>query len=223
MAYSESSQELELYRVKPGDCLSRIAHQRGFPWRRLWDLPENKPLRDRRKNPDILHPGDLVAIPTKRAKGQQTPSAQSHRFLRHAAKAYLRLRFLEMNEPRAGDRIQLCVDGHWMNEPRQLDSDGVLTAEIPAGATKARILFDGDPHPIAIDLGALDPITEISGVQGRLRNLGFDPGPPTSRLHPPLAAALRRFRAACGIGDDDARSDGIGEQTRRKLVEMHGR
>lgn len=44
--------------VKQGECLSSIAAQYRFAWEQLWNLPQNRELRLKRKNPNILFPGD---------------------------------------------------------------------------------------------------------------------------------------------------------------------
>src|SRR5690606_17426642 len=52
------------HRVAQGECLSTIAHRFGLEsWKVLWDHPENAPLRERRKSPHVLLPGDVVAVP----------------------------------------------------------------------------------------------------------------------------------------------------------------
>lgn len=54
------------YIIKRGDNLSRIAKQYGLKgWKKLWDDPKNEPLRNKRKNPNVIHPGDEVMVPGK--------------------------------------------------------------------------------------------------------------------------------------------------------------
>ncbi len=54
------------YIVKRGDNLSRIARAHGLKgWKKLWDDPKNEPLRKKRKDPNILRPGDIVMVPGK--------------------------------------------------------------------------------------------------------------------------------------------------------------
>jgi hypothetical protein len=36
------------YRVQQGDCMQSIAATRGFLWETLWNLPENKQLKETR-------------------------------------------------------------------------------------------------------------------------------------------------------------------------------
>ena len=54
--------------------------------------------------------------------------------------------------------------------------------------------------PVHIGSGEeIDPITEVSGVQGRLNNIGFDCGKVTGRMNEPTAAAIREFQREYGL------------------------
>jgi hypothetical protein len=54
--------------VKPGDSLTRIAAQRGYPdWRVIWNAPSNTTLRRARPGPNRLFPGDVVMLPPRPA------------------------------------------------------------------------------------------------------------------------------------------------------------
>lgn len=50
--------------VQRGDSLSRIARRYGLKsWKALWEAPQNEPIRKKRKNPNVIHPGDDVYVP----------------------------------------------------------------------------------------------------------------------------------------------------------------
>jgi N-acetylmuramoyl-L-alanine amidase len=36
------------YKVKPGDCVSSIAHRNGLFWETVWNHPENQSLKSER-------------------------------------------------------------------------------------------------------------------------------------------------------------------------------
>ncbi|MGB9698788.1 MAG: LysM peptidoglycan-binding domain-containing protein [Thermodesulfobacteriota bacterium] len=51
------------YTVKQGDCLSSIGEKYGIFWEKIWNQPKNDKLKEKRKNPNILYPGDVIFIP----------------------------------------------------------------------------------------------------------------------------------------------------------------
>ena len=203
------------YVVRPGDCLSSIAARFGFRWQTLWELSENAALRRIRKDPNILLPGDKLTIPDLRKKELERPTDQRHRFVVKNLRVKCVMRFKEDGESRAGERYSLCVDGNW--QEGTLDGDGTLTAWIPPEAKSGKLILDGTEE-IPLNFGTLDPVTEVSGVQGRLFNLGFSPGPIDGFWGPQTAAAVRDFQEARGL----RRTGKIDDATKAALVEAHG-
>ncbi|WIG94820.1 peptidoglycan-binding domain-containing protein [Myxococcus sp. SDU36] len=67
-------------------------------------------------------------------------------------------------------------------------------------------------------VGHLDPIDTVSGIQGRLRNLGFGCGPIDGIAGPLTEAAVRAFQRNHGLSVDGV----VGPLTRARLVEVHG-
>ena len=54
--------------VAQGEYLSLIAARFGFRDPRvIWNHPDNAALRERRKNPNVLFPGDVLTIPERKA------------------------------------------------------------------------------------------------------------------------------------------------------------
>jgi peptidoglycan hydrolase-like protein with peptidoglycan-binding domain len=50
-----------------------------------------------------------------------------------------------------------------------------------------------------LQLGSLDPISEVSGLKHRLSNLGFYRGPLDSTMDDKTKMALQRFQSAKGL------------------------
>ena len=69
------------YTVKQGEYLSKIAKSFGFAdYKAIWDHPENAEFKKKRKNPNILYPGDNLFIPAKEGKEISGVTEQRHRF-----------------------------------------------------------------------------------------------------------------------------------------------
>lgn len=233
------------YKVQPGDCLSRIAHGNGLTWQVLWDDPENSALREKRKNPNILYPGDIVYIPDLRPNHQDSSSELRHRFRLKHAPAKMKIQLVERDwgqaivpppngdalyedpdfqpvagtsTPRANLPFTLAVVGKLMSG--QTDSDGFLECYIPPDAQEGRLTLNpgaANEEAITLQIGGMDPMSEVPGQKKRLSNLGFhcDAGDDAT---PEFQAALSLFQefAGCQItGDAD-------DATQSALQHRHG-
>src|SRR2546428_10653752 len=55
--------------IKPGEWMRQIANDHGFTdWEAIFQLPENQPLRDAKRDPNQLLPGESVFLPDRRRK-----------------------------------------------------------------------------------------------------------------------------------------------------------
>jgi len=181
------------HRVRQGDSIGSIAVRYGMDWRTIWNHPGNAVLRSERRSPNILFPGDVVEVPESEAKRESGATGERHRFCLKGSPARLRVRFLENGRPRAFEPYHISVDGD-ISEG-QTDGDGWINHAIPPDAKNAKLSFlDGDEHEFA--LGHLDPVPEVSGIQGRLRGLGFYDGQVDGVLGPKTRSALRGFQGA---------------------------
>jgi N-acetylmuramoyl-L-alanine amidase len=69
-----------------------------------------------------------------------------------------------------------------------------------------------------VNIGHLDPINQMSGIQGRLNNLGYNSGPVDGIRGPITTAAVKAFQKKHKLA-----VDGIpGPITQGKLKEVHG-
>jgi hypothetical protein len=158
------------YTVKQGDCISSIAMNHGHFPDTIWNDPKNKELKEERKNPNILMPGDLVYVREKEEKEETCASEQRHRFKRKGVPEKLRLQLLSSGEPRADLHYNIEIDGQLMEG--QTDGEGRLEHWIPPNAERGKIILD-DGEEYELVLGHLAPVTEEKGVRARLVNLGY--------------------------------------------------
>ena len=201
------------YAVKEGDCILSISKDLGFFWQTIWNDPQNASLKALRKDPNVLLAGDAVYIPDKQIKQVACPTDALHKFVRKGVPAMLRLQLLDrQHQPRTGLNYVLNIDGALISGTT--DGNGYVVHPMPPNAQKAVLTVkDGDnSETMSIGLGAVDPITVTSGVQQRLKNLGFNAGPAG------LSGALKAFQKKFGLpetGEADA-------ATSAKLKDVHG-
>ena len=204
------------YEVQQGDCISSIATAHGFFWETLWNHAENAELKRKRVDPNVLLEGDRVHIPELTIKEESRATEKRHRFRKKGEPAKLRLRLLDaQNRPRANLRYRLLIEGSW--KEGTTDGDGKLEHPIPPTARQAVLEIRGEGS-LPLDLGGLDPVESISGVQQRLRNLGYDCGAGEGEWNEESQGAMKRFQESQGLtvtGDPD-------QASRDKLVQVHG-
>jgi hypothetical protein len=196
------------YTVKAGDCIANIAFRYGMFPGTLWDDSKNRELREKRRDPNVLLPGDVVYLRAKELKEVSGGAEERHRFRRKGVPEMLRLQFSHADgTPRAGEPYVLNIDGSLISSTT--DGDGYVIQPIPPKAREAVLLLGAEQDEFVFDLGDLDPVEEISGVQGRLENLGFYDGPIDGLLTADTTQAIAAFQASKGIaatGEADQRT-----------------
>lgn len=227
--------------VKQGEHLSRISKTHGFTdFHVVWDHPDNAALKDRRKDPNVLLPGDQLTIPDKTLGEESAQSEQHHRYRVRRPTLTLRLAVLDHAfEPVLNRPATLFVEGEETDQPT--DAEGKIERPIDPTAENARLWVlredasdppapPADQHEappplsarllidVPILIGHLDPIEERTGVMARLNNLGYDAGPTDQEDELRLRSAVEEFQC-----DHKLDVDGIpGPKTQSKLKEVHG-
>ena len=202
---------MSAHTVAQGECISSIAKQYGLLWETLWNHPENAKLRESRKDPNVLYPGDTVFVPDRDVQFEACATDQRHRFKMKAEKAKLRLRILEEDKPRAGVAYRLEIDG-FTKASGKIDGSGYINETLPPGARKGRLYVGTGSTQDIYDLsfGVLDPIDTPEGVAGRLLNLGYG----TENLKEAIKAFQHKEQLPVTGEADDA--------TRERLVSKFG-
>lgn len=235
------------YVVKQGDCISSIAKETGYFWETIWNDPANSELREVRSDPNVLLPGDRVTIPQKQRKEEPRETEQRHRFVRRGEPAVLRLRLLRRGgvrttgqrlwqggqaelrwpdehrgefqpEPLAGEPYVIDIDGREISGVTT--ADGLVQIPLYGNERRARLKAGVEPDILEhiLQLGDLDPIDSVTGVQQRLNNLGYQCGRPDGIVGRRTRAALAAFQNDAGIRVT-RRCD---QPTRDALMERHG-
>jgi hypothetical protein len=203
--------------VRPGESAVSLAERYGLFAQTIWDEPENAGLRAIRSDMNTLMPGDELFIPDLRRKTEAVATDQKHSFRRKGIPAHFRIQLYDFGEPRANQDYTLVI--HGVTITGRSDGDGVVEAQLPAGAQAGLLTIGEDRLMVELAFGHLNPLSEISGVQQRLANLGYDPGPADGELGPRSAAALRAFQIA---QDRHLQVTGeLDEPTRERLGALH--
>ena len=209
---------MPVYKLKQGDCIESIAFEHGFFWETIWEHPDNSAVKRERKDPFVLMPGDQIIIPEIQCKEENGATENRHRFRRKGVPALFQITILDQDEPCADTSYVLKIDGK--SFPGVTDSEGKICQRIPPNARLAELIIgEGeDQMEYSIDLGYLDPVTELTGIQSRLSNLGYYEGEIDDNFGAETRSALRMFQQSQGLGVTGE----IDQQTQDELKNIHG-
>jgi Putative peptidoglycan binding domain len=209
--------------IASGECTLSIAADTGFlDWKPIWNATENEELRQSRKSPFALLPGDTLTIPDVKTKMTQHPTDAVHRFVVKRLRATLRVRLLQRDSKGeeiviAGASCHLKIDTKVTDATT--DGAGWLEVVIEPTAGEAELKVDkAKDHPALawhLTLGTVLPDTETQGALNRLANLGYQaPGEAPEAY---LPYAIRAFQEDAGI----AVTGDIDEATMSELAKRH--
>lgn len=205
------------YVVKDDDCMSSIAEDSGHFWDSLWNHPDNADLKETRKDPNVLMPGDKVTIPPITPKSIAKATGATYRFRRKGVPAKLHLRLMKQGKPRANESYRVDIDGKLTKGVT--DAEGYVDIYIPCKAKKGK-LWVGPPEDeklYYLQLGKTMPVERILGVKQRLKNIGYRSGSLDDEITSVYQDGLRAFQK-----DHDLPETGVADEaTRNKLVEVH--
>jgi N-acetylmuramoyl-L-alanine amidase len=211
------------YVIKQGDYLAKIAKENGFvDYRTIWDHPQNKQLKDKRKNPNVLAPGDELFIPDKVIREEEASTDQKHKYQAKTSKNMLRFVLEDLyGNPIANAKCELRVEG----EVYQVASgaDGKIEHEIPLTAQSGELVIkEGNTalKDVKLDvlIGHLDPVEQKSGQVARLSNLGYYLGRLDLDDTAKFQSSVEEFQCDYNLTVDGD----CGPMTQAKLKQVHG-
>ncbi len=214
MAHTEDRQ----HEVAQGETTVQIALEAGHYWSTVWQHSNNAQLRQLRKHHNVLLPGDVLFVPAIRLREVSKATDKTHKFVRKGVPEKFNLQFLDYdNKPLANAPYVLTLDG--TNSNGNLDGDGWLRVFVRPDIRSGRIEVGEHGSLAACDLnfGHLDPLSTMTGVQARLRNLGLYDGPIDGQSNELLQEAVRAFRLA----EEMAEGDELTDEVRQRLETKH--
>ena len=205
----------ENYNVKQGDCIFSIAFEKGFFPDTIWNHPDNKELKEKRKDPNVLMKGDIVYIPDKRLKEYSESTNQVYKYKCKNTPKLFQVQFVEYDKPVKEMDYTLEIDGAEFKG--KTDGEGWIKQSIKPDAKSAKLVFaDGSEYDLK--LGDLDPAEEIAGVQGRLSRMGFYDGPIDGKLTGDMKEVIKLFQQ---VNELNVTGE-VDSQTKDKLVQLAG-
>jgi N-acetylmuramoyl-L-alanine amidase len=206
------------YVVAAGECVSSISKEVGHFWQTIWDDAANTELREARGNPNVLLEGDRVTIPPLEPKYETGATEMRHRFVRLGEPSKLVLQVKDGRGPRGNEPFTLEVDGETIEGCT--DPDGKVDCPIPGDAKRGTLTVGTGARRLVyqLNLGGVDPITETTGVQMRLNNLGFKCGSVDGVIAKRTRAAIKSFQGK----QDLPKTGDLDEATRNALLSAHG-
>lgn len=211
------------YVVKQGDCMRSIACEAGFLWETIWNHPRNASLKELRRDPNVLCPGDHVFIPERRPASFACRTGAVHKFIVKGTVERFRIALLtSAGKPRSGLAYELEIDGKTVSGTT--NDQGVAECTMrPDARHGTLVLRDGNKEEhFELLLGHLDPVSEMTGVQARLNNLGFKCGAMDGKLGPKTRRAIEAFQAKHEVEHKLSITGEPDDATRKALLLVHG-
>jgi len=152
------------HKVTQGECLSSIAKKYGFnDYRIIYDDGANAAFKQKRPNPNIIFPGDIIVIPDHELKEVPKPTEQTHNFVIEPHPVKLRLVVKnDEDKPFANMKYDLKVGSATFSGTT--DGGGKIEQVIqPDDSSAELVLYPGEGENknivgiFKMDLGHLDP------------------------------------------------------------------
>ena len=189
------------YVVCQGDHLRTIAMRFGLEPAKLWDDPKNARLKDLRGDGDVLHPGDLLYVPTKKPTGQPLRARTKNRYRAKIPTMPVALTLSDADGPLADQPYEVRGLRLREGEPPPTgttDGDGRVSLELPVDTRLVEFYLPKRHIIVRVKVGDMDPIDEETGVVKRLMNVGvFSKGTHPARAD--IAAGLCAYQQRRGL------------------------
>jgi uncharacterized protein involved in type VI secretion and phage assembly len=223
MPGDQSSGEPKPHVVKQGEYLAKLAFVNGFDADKVWNDAKNADLKQKRPDPNVLAPGDVIHFPDAKKEGQPISKGTTNSYTVNVPKVKVEVVFHDGDQPLAGEECR--VEGLGAPDPAapplSTDGGGKLSLDVPVTTRDLFVIFPKRERlAVHFYVGNVDPESEASGVTQRLVNLGylpayFDDDP--DQAADLVMKALCAFQAENGLEPNGE----INEATLRALRDTH--
>lgn len=155
--------------IRQGEYLAKLALTHGFDPDEAWNHPKNAELKDKRKNPNVLYPGDVIFIPKGPRVGKVLEKGTTNQYDVHVPRTTVRLKFEDHRLFDANYEVRglgAAISG-------RTDGAGATSLDVPVHVREVQLEFPEKHVSCNVRIGNLDPIDEPSGYRQRLEHLGY--------------------------------------------------
>ncbi|WP_437672889.1 peptidoglycan-binding protein [Sorangium sp. So ce131] len=203
--------------IQQGDHIRKLAFRYGIDAETLWKHERNQEISGRRKNMDLLLPGDVLHVPAEPAPALDIAAGTMNRYKAKVPTVHVKLHLESAMRSLGGQRFEV----HGVNEGGEpalgtTTAEGEAAFDVPVLVREVELRLPDAGLVIPVLVGDLDPIDEPSGVTQRLRNLGLLP-PAGDASAEDITLALMAFQRDEGLPATGALDD----ETRRALEARH--
>jgi hypothetical protein len=161
------------YIVRQGDYVRKIAAQIGCDEDNIWNDEKNKGLKDSGRTPELLCPGDVLFVPDAPTAPVPLALGSSNQFCGTVPPVKVTVVFHHDGAPLAGEAYRATGAGY--ESEGTSDGDGRVDLTVTTLHQHVDVFFVHRGLCYTIGVGHLDPVTESSGQDQRLTNLGHLP------------------------------------------------
>ncbi len=201
-------------KVGRGESAISLSKKKGFFWQTVWNHGENSALKEKRKDPTLLHENDEIFFPEKQIKKVSKGTESEHSFKLKGDPCKLKLQLLKLGQPRKDENYVLEIEGKIIEG--KTDGEGKLEHFIPSAARSGKLILKNGQETYPIKVGELNPVDNVSGIKQRLNNLGFACGSENEKEDKKFQEAVKKFQAENKL-DETGEMD---SKTKSKLQEL---
>jgi len=212
------------YVIRQGDYITKLGHTMGFDPSAIWSHPKNAALRERRPDPDMLHPGDLLWVPdAPELRRLAVRAGVTNRYAAQIPKKSVELRLQVGGAVLAKEPYVILGLGP---DPIEGETDGLgwLKTRVDVNVREIEVLLPAKARTLRLRIGDLDPVDTLAGLRKRLLHLGFYQPTKVGAENQDatdgdaLVAALKAFQASESLPSNGKLDDA----TKSALERAHG-